>query len=272
MMIPDDTNHLDTTQTAASAVTHTIKQSVHTLTSDIIRFVYPPECLVCEEIITSEGIYYCEKCRTSANDIKLPLCFVCKSEIEDIRRGCPKCRGYNESPITLLWANGVFDRFYQPVVHGIKYSGLDPLGVEMGNQIAVDRIGQTDHCPKIDVVIPIALHWSRAMMRGFNQSEIIARPIAEYLGADLEINALKRVRRTSDQTGLNAQQRRDNMHGAFRVVDPDAVHGKRILLVDDVTTTGATLEEAATQLRLAGCMNVYAAVIAIATLDSHVGR
>jgi ComF family protein len=249
---------------------HRIGESIQTLASDLIRFVYPPECLVCEEIISSTSPYYCERCLESATLLHKPLCFYCKSVIDDVRRGCPHCRTYNPSPISLLWAVGVFDQFHRPIVHGIKYSGLDPLGTEMGETLATDRIGTTDHIPEINAVIPIPLHWSRAMSRGFNQSEIIARPIAEHLGASLECNALKRVRRTSDQTGLNANQRRANMRKAFEIVDPDAVHSKRVLLVDDVTTTGATLEEAATELRLAGCKNVYAAVVAVATLEVHV--
>ncbi len=249
---------------------NTIGESVQTLASDLIRFVYPPECLVCEEIISGDGPYYCEKCHSSATHLPRPLCFACKAEIDDIRRGCPNCRTYNPSPISLLWAVGIFDEFHRPIVHGIKYSGLDPLGIEMGEILAIDRMGVTDHLPEIDVVIPIPLHWSRAISRGFNQSEIVARPIAEHLGASFECDVLMRVRRTSDQTGLNAAQRRENMRKAFEIVEPDAVHSKRVLLVDDVTTTGATLEEAATELRLGGCRNVYAAVIAVATVEVHV--
>lgn len=249
---------------------NSIGESVQTLAADLIRFVYPPECLICEEIIAAGSPYYCEKCRETATYLPKPLCFACKSEIDDIRRGCPNCRSYNPSPISLLWAVGVFDQFHRPIVHGIKYSGLDPLGTEMGGTLATDRIEATEYIPEIDAVIPIPLHWSRSMSRGFNQSEIIARPIADQLGARLEGNVLKRVRRTSDQTGLNADQRRENMRKAFEVIDANRVHSKRVLLVDDVTTTGATLEEAATELRLAGCRNVYAAVIALATLEVHV--
>jgi ComF family protein len=113
------------------------------------------------------------------------------------------------------------------------------------------------------VVIPIPLSRERLRMRGFNQAEIIARPVAEYLGLTFVTAALARIRHTKPQTETkSARERRENLRGCFAVRNNFSVRGRNILLVDDVTTTGATLLEAAKILKAAGSLTVYALVVA----------
>jgi ComF family protein len=114
----------------------------------------------------------------------------------------------------------------------------------------------------VDCVIPVPLSRGRLQSRGFNQSELLARPLAEVNGWVLDFTSLVRARDTRQQTELPARERRANVVGAFAVVRPEAVQGKRVLLVDDVCTTGATLEACATPLLEAGAAGVWGLVVA----------
>lgn len=233
------------------------------LTDDLLHFVFYPECIVCEEPLREHETYYCEKCRDLATHTLLPMCPVCRREVENVRIG-PRCQC--KTQISMLWACGVFDSFYRAVVHGLKYDGLLPLAADVGEVLA-DRITDSEDCPKIDVVVPIPLHWTRKRQRGFNQSELIAKVFGERQQMPVSLKFLERIRKTLDQTGLNARERVENMRGAFAIGNKTDVTGLRVLLVDDVTTTGATLFEAAKVLRNGGCKNVLAAVIAVAGAD-----
>jgi ComF family protein len=234
--------------------------AVRTLADDLLRFVFYPECIVCEKPLASGELYYCEKCRDLAMHTEPPMCPVCRGEI-DVSRLKAGCRC--ESPISVLFACGVFDTFYRAVVHGLKYDGLLPLARHTGEVLA-ERLAGIDKSPRIDVIVPIPLHWTRRRQRGFNQSELIAKVLGERLQIPVSSRMLERIRKTLDQTGLSAKERVENMRGAFSMGRHSDVEGLQVLLVDDVTTTGATLFEAAGVLRAAGCRNVFAAVIAVA--------
>ncbi|WP_051295109.1 ComF family protein [Maridesulfovibrio bastinii] len=112
-----------------------------------------------------------------------------------------------------------------------------------------------------DVIIPIPLHPSRLKKRGFNQSLILAKAVGRCLDRPVEANILKRVRKTTPQAGLNAQDRKKNLTGAFEV-SPDKISGRKVLLVDDILTTGTTTAECCDLLKMAGCTGTEILVIA----------
>lgn len=112
-------------------------------------------------------------------------------------------------------------------------------------------------------MIPVPLHRARKRERGFNQSEILAEGISQVLDRTTLNTVLKRKRNTKDQTHLNVQQRKENVEGAFVVAHPDKVMGKMIILVDDVMTTGATLNECAKMLLEAGAIRIFAVTLAV---------
>lgn len=240
--------------------------SARTLVDDLLDFVYYPKCICCEARLSRGYDYYCETCLDLASEVEEPLCPECRSEIVNLRVGCKNCE--NKSPISALFTCGTFDDFFRPVVHGLKYHSLLPLADRMSNMLA-SRLEDANTIGLIDVIVPIPLHWIRKRQRGFNQSYVIAQALAHETSLPVADSLIKRVKRTKDQTGLTAKQRVANMKGAFSVTNPDAVAGKRILLVDDVITTGATLNEAASELRRAGCRNVYAGVVAVALSSGY---
>lgn len=112
-----------------------------------------------------------------------------------------------------------------------------------------------------DLCIPVPLTRRRMADRGFNQSDVLARSVAQALGIPM-MNVIKRVQFSKPQAQLTRDERRENIEGVFRCVDPFSVSGKRCLLVDDIITTGSTVEEASRVLRKAGAKSVWAIAIA----------
>jgi ComF family protein len=140
------------------------------------------------------------------------------------------------------------------LIHRFKYEGLFALARPLGDVMV--QAWPAWRQP-VDLVLPIPLHRRRHAERGYNQSERLVDELRRHLGWTTASGALVRVRQTQPQTGLTAAERRANVHGAF-VADPARVEGNRILLVDDVCTTGSTLTAAAMALRQAGATSVMA--------------
>ncbi len=146
---------------------------------------------------------------------------------------------------------------------GLKFRRLEYLGVQLGRAVADLLRSELADC---DLVVPVPLHWRRFLRRGYNQAAVIARPVAAEL--DLPVaSVLRRRRATPAQSRLRRAERRSNLRDAFslrRLAFTAGVSciGRRVLLVDDVVTTGTTLETAATELRRAGAASVTALTIA----------
>lgn len=129
----------------------------------------------------------------------------------------------------------------QNIIHSLKYKGRQDLGIKLGNMIAVKLLMNPIY-NNIDQVIPVPLHRSKALKRGYNQSLCIAQGIAAILKIPVNVNCLIRNKRTATQTRKSRYSRFENMQHVFSVVNSAEIHGKHILLVDDVMTTAATLE------------------------------
>jgi len=154
---------------------------------------------------------------------------------------------------------GFYDGSLRKLIHLFKYSGVRPLGKRLAGLLC--RALPDDGAERFDVVVPMPLHWRRRWKRGFNQSEILARQVAGYLqkvtgGRVPMVDAMRRVRATATQAGLTNSNRRKNVAGAFRVIRKAQLAGKRILLIDDVMTTGSTAAACASAMKRAGAASV----------------
>jgi competence protein ComFC len=116
--------------------------------------------------------------------------------------------------------------------------------------------------PDVDVVLPVPLYKKRLREREFNQSALIAKYSAERLGSILVLDSLVKIRDTKPQVGLSSNERRKNMKNAFRIQNREAVEGRDILLIDDVSTTGATIRECSRVLKKAGADNIHVLTLA----------
>lgn len=173
---------------------------------------------------------------------------------------CPACAAHPR-PWRRLF---VFGRYAEPLrglILAYKFEQALGLGRLLQDLLARACAGLGDDPP--DLLAPVPLHWRRLLWRGYNQSQELARVLGRGLGRPVEHAAVRRVRRTRPQTTVERSERRANIQGAFRA-DPALVAGKKVLLVDDILTTGATAEECARVLSAAGAVRVDVAVLALA--------
>jgi ComF family protein len=169
---------------------------------------------------------------------------------------CPRCSG-RPSALSRSRAIGAYDGTLRAIVHAFKYGGCRSLSVGLGVRL---RESAADLLAAADIVVPVPLHRSRRRRRGYNQ----ARELAGQLGVPV-VEALRRVRATPSQTDLPSDARHDNVQDAFalrRWLAAPTLPGLRIVVVDDVSTTGATIEACAVVLRAAGAADVSAVTAA----------
>lgn len=224
----------------------------------LLDLLYPPVCPFCGKI-SPEGI--CEKCRMKIVYISEPRCRKCgkplKNETEEF---CPDCKEH-----TSFLTGGLNLWLHTEPVSGalyrFKYHNRRNYGKIFAGELAAHYGGQLRDW-EIEEILPVPLHISRRRKRGFNQSEIIARELAEITGIPVRTDVLFRVKRTSPQKSLGKKERQANLKGAF-AVSRAWKPCKTVLLIDDIYTTGATLDRAAKMLRKAGVQNVYFLTISI---------
>jgi len=148
------------------------------------------------------------------------------------------------------WSCGAYDGKLRDLIHLFKYGRMLPLGGLFGAIMA--RAYPRDQL--FEVIVPVPSHWRRKFWRGFDQAAVLAQELSRRTGIPM-VQALRRTRHTAPQAGLTRRQRRDNMRNCF-VAAPEVVRGRRVLLIDDVLTTGATANAAAAALRAAGASHV----------------
>lgn len=148
----------------------------------------------------------------------------------------------------------------QKLLHKLKYENKPQIGVMLGKMYAEDLKG----CLSADVIVPLPLHKRRQRVRGYNQSEVFAKGLAEGLDIMLNTTAVVRTKHTKTQTKKSREERYLNMKEVFAVKDAEAFRGKKVLLVDDVVTTGATLTSCAEEILRAGAKAVDIVTIAAA--------
>lgn len=225
-----------------------------------LRLLLPASCLSCGRSLPgSAPLGLCAACHGRLAPLPRRACAVCGLPLAaaDPPPGyaCGACR---EQPpqFDRLLAAWAYQEPLDAVVRGLKFRRLDYLGRHLAEGIA-GALGE--ELAGFDAVIPVPLHWRRHLARGYNQAEGIARPLAARLGLPC-LSALSRRRPTPRQTSLGRDERLGNLRRAFEIRDPRRARGLRLLLVDDVATTGATLDAAAAVLRRAGAASVTAVV------------
>ena len=212
-----------------------------------LDWLYPPYCGGCGQ----KGMRWCLDCQQKIHVIRPPVCPKC-GDSQTPARLCFSCKTTQPCYDNLRsWA--YFDGPVRNAIHRLKYKRDVALGDVLSNHL-VSLLKEL--CWPVDLVIPVPLGVARLNERGYNQSALLARPIALEMRLDYQPKALERIRETRSQVDLNAAERRDNVAGAFRASHA-AVNGRQILVVDDVTTSGATLDACSAALKEAGARRVY---------------
>jgi len=226
------------------------------LVDGLIAVVLAPRCLSCQLPLDepTRGPV-CAPCWAAIPTFTPPLCIRCGDSLASWRTisvdasCCARCRR-TDSAIALSRAIGPYAGSLRDIIHALKYGGCRSLA---GPLAARMRMSGADVLADADVAVAVPLHRSRRRMRGFNQAEDIASPLGLRV-----TRVLRRIRATPSQTDLPAARRHGNVRGAFTLRRSSNVAGLRIVLVDDVCTTGATLEACARVLRDAGAAEIRA--------------
>jgi len=232
------------------------------LADAVLSVVLAPPCAACETSLSlpTRGPV-CQECWNSIARFAPPLCNQCGDPLLSWRKrsddaSCERCRQHS-SLVMASRAIGPYDGTLRAILHAFKYGGCRSLARGLGELL---RDSAAEILAAVDVSVPVPLHRSRHRARGFNQ----ARELARHLGVPVA-DALRRTRATPSQTDLPADARHANVHGAFavrRLMSRVNLEGLRVVLVDDVSTTGATIEACATVLRAAGAAEVSAVTAA----------
>jgi ComF family protein len=245
---------------------------MHWLWRGALDLLFPPRCQVC---LAFDRSVICPVCRAAIRPLLPPYCDLCGRPFDPQAKGgqlCADCR--SGSRLDIARGVAIYDGPVREAIHRFKYARKRVLAEPMGAMMA-DYLGASEgtggiraiNIGEIDRVCPVPLHPARLRERGFNQAELLARPICDRFGLALDSSLLRRVRDTAPQVSLDQRERARNVRGAFAVPDRDAVEGRRLLLIDDLATTGATMEECARVLRRAGAASIAALTLARASLS-----
>ena len=218
----------------------------------ILDFFLPRFCSGCSKKLSSEENAVCDSCINSiliADDERLKIEFDKDFSTAKV--------------ISEFYSKYIFqaEATLQNIIHALKYGRKFKLGIFLGQILGEALIKR--NWP-VDLILPVPIHHLRKAERGYNQSDYLAKGLSSSLKIPYSTKLLKRTRHTESQTKLNLSERAQNVSNAFKVKNAKKIKGKNILLVDDVCTTGATLQECGIVLRKAGAGSIYVSSIAVA--------
>lgn len=234
-----------------------------------LDLLFPIKCVVCEkETEKGKNKLICTDCLKTLSPSLNFYCPLCEARTADAKL-CFSCNliiGNTENKFYLdraIYPFSYKDKPIQKIIKAFKYHFIKDL------KIPISRL-MTGYLEKIkkqinlddSILMPVPLHKKKFNQRGYNQSELIVSGIAKYLNAETANDCLSKIKSTKDQASLKENRRLENLKGAFLCVKPWLVSGRKIILIDDVYTTGATMQECARVLKEAGAKEVTGLVIA----------
>ncbi len=226
----------------------------------VLDWIFPPSCGGCNQ----PGFRWCLPCQQSIERIAGPICARCGDPLSphdmanrQAEQLCPDCQAIPPMYQSLR-SYGLFSGPLREALHRLKYQRDIGIGEALSKHL-IELYNELQW--EIDLIVPVPLSQKRARERGYNQTGLLARPLAYTVHKPYQPGALHRPRDTRSQVGLKAKERHENVEGAF-TADIEKVKGKVVLVIDDVMTTGSTISACAQALRAAGASGVYALTLA----------
>jgi ComF family protein len=233
-----------------------------------LDILFPPRCHICKTLAPpGADLHLCPNCTEQIEFITYPLCPQCGLPLATERGSDHRCGSciIHPPPFSAARAATIYNGHVQEMIHRFKYQNQvhlrRPLSLLTARHLSSFI---THHQPEI--VIPVPLHRKRLKDRGFNQALLIAESISTICTTPLIRHNLRRIRWTEPQISLKAEERASNLRGAFALHDSSAIKGKKVLLIDDVFTTGSTVIECAKTLKQGGAKEVVVITVARAVM------
>ncbi|HEY8749361.1 MAG TPA: ComF family protein [Tepidisphaeraceae bacterium] len=233
------------------------------LARDVIDFCYPGICAACRASADPRKTL-CSHCLDALATLEsAAACPQCAMPVAELGAPCPFCEGKGIANYESVFRLGIFEDPLKQLIHLLKYQRRWAAGELLAERLLAQAPIRA-LIQAADVLVPVPLHPLRHFTRGYNQAAIVARVIARRHRKPIA-RPLSRIRHTESQTNLRSRQKRiENLRGAFHLRSPKAIEGKRILVIDDVMTTGATLQAIARALKPAHPQCLDALLLAVA--------
>lgn len=232
------------------------KQIIKSTYIFILDLLFPIQCLVCGK----DEVLICDKCLNNIPRLPKQICLICKLP-SPFGATHPVCKNKNtlDGIISTLPYQ---EKHVKEIIKAFKFKYISSLA-EPFAQIIFKEIQNNELSAffKDFIIVPVPLHANRLRWRGFNQAEILGNALAKILGNTIDINLIKRQKATIPQTKLTQEERQKNIQNAFIITENANFIGKRILLIDDVVTSGATLRELARIIKKSGAESVWAVTL-----------
>ena len=254
-----------------------IRKTLDQLDRMFLDLLYPPRCVICDKVV-SPGEAVCPACRKKIHTIQEPVCMKCGKPLLDARKhpsGIPLCleqqtivrkefcgdcgrKSHSFTQGKSLW---VYEAEVKKSIYRFKYQNKREYARGYAEEIAKEY-GRWAKRKKIQAIVPVPLYKKKQRKRGYNQAQVLAKELGRIWDLPVYTDLLVRIRDTKPQKMLNDTERKNNLKRAFKTTK-NIVQLKHILLIDDIYTTGSTLDAAAAALLAAGAGEIYTCCISI---------
>lgn len=222
--------------------------------------IFPPRCPVCDNVLKISDKLICMGCYEKLKYVQSPSCMKCgkplKAEEHEYCHDCSEKNHIFERGVALFEYSSVHESIYR-----FKYQGRKEYGAFYASQISL-HLGKQIEEMKADALIPVPLHKKKMRIRGYNQAQVLAEEMSKYIGIPTRTDMVERKKWTVPQKELNNSERQKNLKKAFNIVEND-VKLDTIIIVDDIYTTGSTINELAREFKKTGVEKVYFIALAI---------